>query len=183
MKRTFSIVFLLTLATAMSGLGEAQESPYSGLEQRPIKALSPEAVVGYAEGAGMSLALPAELNGYPGPRHVLDNADGLELTEDQRRAITAVFDSMHSRAIAVGLQYIRAEQRLDSLFVARTITDESLREAVEAAETLKAQLRVIHLAAHLSTTTLMNGDQISRYQHLRGYLDVEGAEQDHGAHH
>jgi hypothetical protein len=179
MKHAFPIVFL-SLAAAFPALLEAQESPYAGLEQRPIKALSPKEVAGYAGGEGMSLALPAELNGYPGPRHVLDEADALGLSEDQRETISAIFDAMQSRAIAVGLQYISAEQRLDSLFAGKGITSESLEEGVAAAESLKARLRVIHLAAHLETTALMDDEQISRYQHLRGY---EGANQDHGKHH
>ena len=32
----------------------------------------------------MGLALAAELNGYPGPRHVLDLADQLGLTPEQQ---------------------------------------------------------------------------------------------------
>ncbi len=156
---------LLVLAAAFPSLSEAQESPYAGLEQRPIKALSQKEIAGFTEGAGMSLALPAELNGYPGPRHVLDEAEALGLSEDQREAISTIFDTMQSQAIAVGLQYISAEQRLDSLF---------------AAESLKARLRVIHLSAHLETTALMDREQISQYQRLRGY---EGATHDHGEHH
>jgi Spy/CpxP family protein refolding chaperone len=180
MQRLFSFVIAIIVATALPVLGAAQESPYSGLEQRPIKALSPEEVAGYLEGAGMSLALPAELNGYPGPRHVLDAADSLGLSEGQRQAISAVFDSMRHQAIAVGGQYIRAEQRLDSLFATGAITTENLQQGVAAAENLKAKLRVIHLTAHLETAALLAREQIARYQHLRGY---GGAEQDHGAHH
>ena len=78
------------------------------------------------------------------------------------------FDSMQSQAIAVGREYIRAEQRLDSLFAAGGITSEGLQEGVAEAERLKGRLRVIHLAAHLETTALMDPDQVSRYQHLRG---------------
>ena len=171
---------LLVLAAAFPSLSEAQESPYAGLEQRPIKALSQKEIAGFTVGAGMSLALPAELNGYPGPRHVLDEAEALGLSEDQREAISTIFDTMQSQAIAVGLQYISAEQRLDSLFAAKAITAESLQESVAAAESLKARLRVIHLSAHLETTGLMDEEQISHYQHLRGY---EGATSDHGEHH
>jgi len=180
MKRVLSVVQPIILAVALPVLGAAQDAPYAGLERRPIKALSPEEVKGYAEGAGMSLALPAELNGYPGPRHVLDAADSLGLSEGQRQAISAVFDSMQHQAIAVGLRYIRAEQHLDSLFAVGGVTNESLHQGVAAAEDLKARLRVIHLAAHLETTALMDRDQIARYQHMRGY---GGGEQDHGAHH
>ena len=56
---------------AVGGL-QAQHSPYTGLEERDIKALSAEQVAGYLAGDGMGFALPAELNHYPGPKHVLD---------------------------------------------------------------------------------------------------------------
>ena len=128
----------------------------------------------------MSLALPAELNGYPGPRHVLDGADSLGLTENQLAAISAIFNTMQSQAIEVGLQYLSAERRLDSLFAAKEITAGSLQESVAVAEGLKARLRVIHLVAHLETTALLDADQISRYQRMRGY---EGAAHEHGKHH
>lgn len=140
MKQAFPIIVVVILAAAIPVCSEAQESPYVGLGQRPIKALSPEDVAGYAEGAGMALALPAELNGYPGPRHVLDNADAMGLSQGQRDAISAIFDSMHSQAVAVGRQYLHAEQGLDSLFAAGEITLESLREGVAEAERLKGRL-------------------------------------------
>lgn len=34
-------------------------------------------------GKGMALALPAELNGYPGPSHSLERADQLKLSPEQ----------------------------------------------------------------------------------------------------
>ena len=37
----------------------------------------------------MGLALAAELNGYPGPSHVLELADKLELSAEQRAAFTS----------------------------------------------------------------------------------------------
>jgi hypothetical protein len=41
--------------------------PYAGLQARPIKSLSAEQIADLKAGRGMSLALAAELNGYPGP--------------------------------------------------------------------------------------------------------------------
>ena len=54
----------------------------------------------------MGFALPAELNGYPGPRHVLDLADGLELTEVQAERTQELFECMQREAIATGERYI-----------------------------------------------------------------------------
>ena len=59
-------------------------SPYSGLETRAIKALSDSQIADLKAGRGMGLALAAELNGYPGPMHVLELADELVLSVEQR---------------------------------------------------------------------------------------------------
>src|SRR3974377_1723295 len=82
-----AIVFLALPAAAAA----AQENhpgtdaaPSAGMEQRAVKALSGQQVEDLRAGRGMGLALAAELNGYPGPAHVLELADKLELTSDQR---------------------------------------------------------------------------------------------------
>jgi hypothetical protein len=55
------------------GQTAAQSSrPYAGMQARAIKALSAEQIADLKAGRGLSLALAAELNGYPGPRHVLE---------------------------------------------------------------------------------------------------------------
>ena len=58
--------------------------PYAGLEKRTIKALSEQQLAYLRAGRGISLALAAELNGYPGPKHVLEHADALNLAANQR---------------------------------------------------------------------------------------------------
>jgi len=69
-------LFGLTYAIAQ----ESARSPYAGFEQRPIKALSTQQIADLRAGREMSLALAAELNGFPGPLHVLELARGLDLT-------------------------------------------------------------------------------------------------------
>jgi len=73
-------------------------SPYSGQEQRSIKALSESDTKDLAEGNGLGLAKAAELNSYPGPRHVLELADELGLSDNQRTATQALYASMRERA-------------------------------------------------------------------------------------
>ncbi len=81
-------------ALAQHRPSEASPAPYAGLEARPIKALSGEQIADLKAGRGMGLALPAELNGYPGPLHVLELADALALTADQRARTQALYDKM-----------------------------------------------------------------------------------------
>src|SRR5262245_62315440 len=81
-RMVLSIVLLLGFAPAT-----AQEQPYAGYEQRPIKALSREQIADLKAGRGMGLALAAELNGFPGPIHVLELAERLQLTVEQRSAV------------------------------------------------------------------------------------------------
>ena len=70
------------------------QTPYAGMQTRPIKALSEQQISDLDTGRGMGLALAAELNGYPGPSHVLELADKLELSAEQRATMRALFDSM-----------------------------------------------------------------------------------------
>ena len=77
----------LLLLIIVPALADAQDhtSPYAGQQARDIKALSPDEIQGYLTGQGMGLAKAAELNGYPGPLHVLELAAELKLTEEQDR--------------------------------------------------------------------------------------------------
>ena len=101
---------LTLFALPSVALAESQQ-PYAGLEQRPVKALSEQQVSDLRAGRGMGLALPAELNGYPGPSHVLENAEALALTADQRERTKALFDAIGFALVAlvVAMQWMRRD--------------------------------------------------------------------------
>ena len=84
--RRLTVVLIVSLSMAfLMGNAAAQSSrPYAGMQARAIKALSAEQIADLQAGRGMSLALAAELNGYPGPRHVLEFVEQLGLTDQQR---------------------------------------------------------------------------------------------------
>src|SRR3954468_20092332 len=113
MMRTVLAALAAALAVAQPAFAQ---SPYAGLQARPVKALSEQQVADLKAGRGMGLALPAELNGYPGPSHALEHADALELTVEQRQRTKALFDAMKSEAIPVGERLIKQETVLDQLF-------------------------------------------------------------------
>jgi Spy/CpxP family protein refolding chaperone len=146
-------------------------SPYAApwLEQAEIRALSPDDVAQIASGEGAGLAKAAELNGLPGPRHVLDLADALALTAEQRERMTAIFAAMRAAALPAGQAYLDAQRALEADFRAGTITTAALPNRVAQVNHLRAALETAHLSAHLATVGVLSGDQIARYQALRGY--------------
>lgn len=154
------------------GAGAAAQAPhgaYAGWHQRRIKALSGQQVDDLRAGRGMSLALPAELNGYPGPAHVLELAKQLQLTPEQVTRTRALFEQMQKEAQAGGPLVIEAEERLDRLFRDRQATPAALTRAVAEAATAMASLRETHLRYHLLMMEVLTPLQVSEYQRLRGY--------------
>jgi hypothetical protein len=125
---------VLMASTLLLASGNAiAETPYAGMQSRPVKALSEQQITDLTAGRGMGMALAAELNGYPGPSHVLELADKLELTPDQIAAVRNLFESMKRDSIPLGAKLIEQERELDQQFASRTITPESLRDATELA--------------------------------------------------
>lgn len=152
-----------------TAVAAATSSPYAGEQGRAIKALSEEQVADLLAGRGMGFAKAAELNGYPGARHVIDLADQLALSDDQLRGTRRLFDSMQEQAIDLGRQVIDAERQLDELFLTRRASPATLSAAVARIGTLQAELRRVHLQAHIDTTALLSDAQLAKYSQLRGY--------------
>jgi Spy/CpxP family protein refolding chaperone len=170
MKRLALLALVLAATPAAADIAHhGQTSPYAGLEEREIKALSVEEVADLAAGRGMGLALAAELNGYPGPRHVLDLAQELQLTAEQRSKTSALFEAMRTETSALGAELIEAERALDRLFAEKRATPETVAAATKRAGALEAQLRVAHLRYHLAMIDVLTADQVMAYSHLRGY--------------
>jgi Spy/CpxP family protein refolding chaperone len=157
------------LAFALAAAAQEPTSPCRGEELREIKALSPQEIDALLAGEGMGFAKAAELNGYPGPAHVLALAEELELEESQLAATREIERKMRSAAVAAGRELVAAERELNRLFATRTVTSESLQAALENIAALRAELRSIHLEAHLEQAALLTPAQIRRYTELRGY--------------
>src|SRR5690348_9596934 len=137
MKRLF---ILALLAFASAALAQSQQ-PYSGFEGRAIKTLSEQQIADLRAGRGMGLALPAELNGYPGPSHVLELADKLALTPLQRERMQALLAQMKADAVPLGEALLGQEAELDRQFAARAATPASLEAATTQIGATQAALR------------------------------------------
>ena len=166
-------------AALLAGPALAQDTPYAGLESRSIASLSESDIAQLEAGQGWGLALSAELNGYPGPTHVLELADQLELSDAQHVAIMEIYDRMNARARVLGAEFIAAEVALDSAFSEGEIDVHSLTILTSDAARIEGELRAVHLAAHLEVTPLLSRHQRVIYNQSRGYADGAAHGQDH----
>ncbi len=172
------------VALWVAGSFAAQQSPYVGLEIREIKSLSPQEVASYVAGEGMGLALAAELNGYPGPKHVLDLEKELQLSQEQLAVTERVFAEMRSAAVELGAEIVDRERQLDRLFAEQRISERDLESLVAEIARLQGQLRAVHLRAHLRMVDILSADQRKGYASYRGYhaAPVHERRDHHGAH-
>ncbi|WP_299507602.1 hypothetical protein [uncultured Roseobacter sp.] len=165
------LLAFLTAPIAAASIAAAEEShqPYQGFETREITSLSEQDIDALRGGSGWGLALPAELNGFPGPAHVLELADELGLSESQEQRFSLIFQAMRVEAIAKGEALIDSERNLDKGFRSGDLDADQLRRLIEAAEAARADLRFVHLSRHLMTLDLLDEDQVAAYAVLRGY--------------
>jgi Spy/CpxP family protein refolding chaperone len=167
MKMMLSTVLLLGLAASAATANT--QSPYAGWQERDLKALSPQEIDDLRAGRGMSLALAAELNGYPGPRHLLDLGDDLALNQAQRQAIGQLFAQMQGEAQRLGADILRQEAALDAAFGRGDLGEAELQRHLADLAALRGELRFVHLRAHLAAKTLLSAAQVAHYNELRGY--------------
>lgn len=183
MARKTAIATLIA-AGVLGGAAASAHGPYADFANREIKALSERDVSALLAGKGMALALAAELNGYPGPMHVLELSDELELSDTQRARSAALFHWVKDNARRLGADLVEAERNLDRHFADGTINQEQLTRELASISTLKAELRGIHLQAHLEMKDVLSAQQAAKYAILRGYSPSgEGATGRHGSLH
>jgi len=161
----------------------AADSPYVAQLDSPIRGLSAQEVDDLRAGHGMGFARMAELNNYPGPRHVLDLQHDLQLSAAQAAAIEEIFRTMQAQAQTLGAQILTQEERLSAAFAGGAVDETTLQQQIMTLADLYGQLRMTHLRAHLQVTPLLTTEQISAYSQLRGYAgDGEHAHDQHMQH-
>ena len=165
----FAAVFALALLAASGTVALAQNQQYAGQQDRQIKSLSAEDIEELKAGKGWGLAKPAELNGYPGPSHVLELKTQLALTPQQEAGIKDLFDQMKASAVPLGLKLIDLERDLDELYISKKVNAQNLEELLLKIGEVRSRLRFAHLSAHLKTVEILSKEQVAKYNELRGY--------------
>ena len=174
-KPSYLWFFLLTasgVAAENKGAHHGQEphhSPYVDQTSSEIAALSPEEIKQLRNGAGMGLARAAELNSYPGPKHVLELRAELALSPDQATEVEQIRRAMLAEARRIGEVIIQKESTLDRRFEHRHINGSVVGELTTEIAKLRGGLRFAHLIAHIKTAAVLTPNQLDQYDILRGY--------------
>ncbi len=140
----------------------------------PLRGLTAAEVEALRAGDGAGAARAAELNGYPGPEQVLELADSLALTLEQRTGLEASRGRVLAAARALGGDIIAGEAGLESAFREGAMGAEELGRRVRALAELRGRLRLVRLTAHLETAALLTPGQRERYRDLRGRAGSAG---------
>ena len=166
------IIFALAMgAVSHQGTADERHIPYAGLENRELATLSESDIAELEAGRGWGFALAAELNGHPGPAHVLELTEDLDLSANQIARMELIFKEMQEEAVARGAEFIASERALNAAFVLGGLSARELVTLVNAAGNARANLRFVHLSSHLQTLDVLTIEQIDRYNFLRGYSD------------
>jgi len=166
-----NLIKVLISSMVCSLLLPAQSIPVSYANQRvdQVKTLSADEIQGLLNGEGMGMARAAELNHYPGPRHVLEFASQLQLSEAQRSKAQAIYDLMHHEAVRLGRAILLKEEELDNTSKKDDLDSNKLKTVVMEIGRLRSELRLVHLLAHLEMKRVLSREQIEKYDELRGY--------------
>jgi hypothetical protein len=154
-------------------------SPYVNLLDSELRGLSPEEIQDLQSGAGSGLARAAELNGYPGPVHILEMQEQLELTEEQLVQVQSLYEGMNAEAREFGGEIIKLEGELERSFREQSVDEKNLERMVQNLAVKYGELRLVHLRTHLAAIDLLTPDQLVRYSHLRGYTEASGGDHQH----
>jgi hypothetical protein len=167
MKNKITLFFICTLCTI--GVFAQHKTGHISDLKNEIKALSKEQVNSYLNGEGMGLAKAAELNHYPGPKHVLEFSKELELTDEQINNTNDLIHSMKKEAISLGNKIIEKEKELDSLFINNIADEKIVQSLILEISQLNGELRFVHIKAHIGQKEILSAEQINLYDKLRGY--------------
>lgn len=118
-----------------------------------------------SEGAGMGMY--ADLNGYPGPKHILDMQEKLNLSEEQLKDIQSIFEAMKENAKTKGDAIIAGEIALEKLFSSGKATEAETKKLSREIGALRGELRAVHLVAHVQAKQILTEEQVVTYNSIQ----------------
>jgi len=179
--RTFSVSAALFVAVALvSSPAVAQEGGDSGMSKGRMHQMHGQAEGGMQgtggmlsgvseqekeallKGGGLGAGMIAMMNGYPGPKHVLEMGDELELTDAQRESIGTIYGKVKAESVELGTELVEKDEALAALFTSGSVSTKDVEKRSREIGELQGRLRAAHLNAHVQTHAELTPAQLAK---------------------
>jgi Spy/CpxP family protein refolding chaperone len=120
------------------------------------------------KGAGLGAGMIAMMNGYPGPKHVLEMGDELELTAAQRESIGKTYGNVKAESVKLGTELVEKDEALTALFTAGSATTGEVGKLSRDIGELQGRVRAAHLNAHVETFDALTPAQREKLSSMQG---------------
>ena len=109
----------------------------------------------------------AEMNGYPGPKHVLEFIEELDLSAEQVSQLRKLRTEVTVQSLELSDQIKDLRTKLKGVFAEKKATENGVRTIVSEISELQGRLDMVHLAAHLRAKGILSDEQTAKYYNLR----------------
>ncbi len=114
------------------------------------------------KGGGLGAGMIAMMNGYPGPKHVLEMGDELELTAAQRESIGTIYGKVKAESVKLGTELVEKDEELAALFTSGSVSTKDVEKRSREIGELQGRLRAAHLNAHVQTHAELTPAQLAK---------------------
>jgi Spy/CpxP family protein refolding chaperone len=161
------VALATTLVIALGATAQHHGHGSGGHGHRQMQAMLDEIDRVIASGRGAGLAFAADQHGYPGPMHVLELKEQLQLTPAQEVLLMALQHAMFTDSRPKSARLMDAEARLRRLFADGVADEAGVRAAVTEIERARTEVRLVHLLTHLQTRPVLTAEQRRLYHAAR----------------
>lgn len=185
--RTFSVSAALFVAVALvSSSAVAQEGGDSDMSKGRMHQMHGQAEGGMQgmggmlsgvseqekeallKGGGLGAGMIAMMNGYPGPKHVLEMGDELELTDAQRESIGTIYGKVKAESVKYGTELVEKDEALAAMFTSGSVDTGDVEKLAREIGELQGRVRAEHLNAHVKTYDALTPAQREKLSSMQG---------------
>lgn len=125
-------------------------------------------------GSGLGAGMIAMMNGYPGPKHVLEMGEELGLTAEQKEELGTLFAKRKASFVEMGRELVKKDEELTAMFAAGSVDTGEVEKLSREIGQLQGELRAGHLNAHVLTWEALTEVQREKLASMRGMHHGEG---------
>jgi Spy/CpxP family protein refolding chaperone len=161
-----AIIALFSGLLIFATLANATDDSQSSKEKCAVSTLSDQEIRDHLSGSGAGDMQTADSHHYPGPMHILGNAEHLNLTAEQAAKAHEIYQAMSDERVRIGKEILQKESELEALFVQQKATEENTGKLIADLTQLQAASRLAHLKAHLRMRAVLSEKQLAQYDQL-----------------